>query len=378
MTVHAPRRLPRSPIIMQAAVFLGREQIEVRDVPVPGPGDHELLLRVEIAGVCGTDVKTYFQGARGRLQPPHIIGHEIAGTVVQVGLGVTGYAEGDHVALATEVGCGGCDWCRRGLYKFCAGGGPIGWRYPGGFAEYMVVPEPAMRQGNAILLPADIPFEEAVFLEPLACCINAQRFLDIGVGDTLVVLGAGGVGCLHALLAGLEPIDRLILVNASSGRRLELARRAGVQADVMVSAADDDPVARVMAETDGRGADVVIVAAPSPEAAEAALAMAAHRGRVSLFAGLPGGARRLAFDANAIHYREISVFGAFSSSLEDCLAARRLMASRRLNLAQLITHRFPLSEIAAALEAARAGESLKAVVYPGRLPRQETASDKPD
>ncbi|UCC89620.1 MAG: alcohol dehydrogenase catalytic domain-containing protein [Anaerolineales bacterium] len=349
---------------MKAAVFLGREQIQVQEVPVPECRAHELLLRVELAGICGTDVKTYFQGARGKLRPPHIIGHEIAGTVAQVGSNVAGYSVGDRVGLATEVGCGHCNWCTRGLYKFCEEGGPIGWLYPGGFAEYMLVPELAMRQGNALRMPSDIPFEETVFLEPLACCISAQRFLNIGWGDTVVVMGTGGVGCLHALLAGLEPVGKLILINASSERRLELARQAGVQADLTITAAMEDPVQRVLAETHGQGADVVIVAAPSPVAQEQALQMAARRGRVSLFAGLPADSRSVECDTNAIHYKEVSVFGAFSSSLADFLSARSLIANRKLALAPLITHRFSLSEVVKALEVARAGEVLKVVIHP--------------
>jgi L-iditol 2-dehydrogenase len=213
-------------------------------------------------------------------------------------------------------------------------------------------------------MPKDIAFEEAMFLEPLACCINAQRFLQIGAGDTVVVMGAGGIGCIHALLARLEPIAKLIVINASSKSRLEMARQAGVQADVTIMAANEGPVAKVMAETDGRGADVIIVAAPSPEAQEAALQMAARGGRVSLFASLTAGVRPVVFDVNLIHYREISVFGAFSSSLEDFLLGRSLLSSQRLTLAPLITHRFPLSEIVAALNVAKAGQSLKAVVYP--------------
>ena len=349
---------------MRAAVFYAPGKIEVQDIPVPECGESELLLRVEMVGICGTDVKTYYQGGRSTLKPPQIIGHEIAGTVVQVGSNVAGYSEGDHVALATEVGCGHCDWCTRGLYKFCEDGGPIGWRYPGGFAEYVAVPDLALRQGNAILMPRHIPFEEAVFLEPLACCINAQRFLRIGLGDTVVVMGAGGIGCLHAMLARLEPISKLILVNASSESRLEMARQAGVQADVYITAAKEDPVTRVLEETGGRGADVVVVAAASPEAQEQALSMAARRARVSLFAGLPAGGRPVVCDTNVIHYREISVSGAFSSSLEDCLLARDLMGSRRLTLAPLITHHFPLSKIVAALEVAKAGGALKVVIYP--------------
>jgi len=349
---------------VKAAVYLGPENIQVQDIPSPECGDQELLLRVEVVGICGTDVKTYFQGGRSTLKPPQVLGHEIAGVVVRVGSGVSGYAEGDHVAMATEVGCGHCDWCTRGLYKFCEEGGPIGWLYPGGFAETMAVPELALRQGNAVLMPKDIPFEVAVFLEPLACCINAQRFLQIGVGDTVVVMGAGSTGCLHAMLAKLEPIGKLIIINASSERRLERVREAGVKADVYLTAAREDPVARVLEETDGRGADVVIVAAPSPVAQEQAHHMAARRGRISLFAGLPAGSRPVVCDTNAIHYRELSVFGAFSSSLADFLAARALIASRRLALETLITHRFPLSEIVAGLKAARAGESLKAVIYP--------------
>lgn len=349
---------------MKAAVFLGPENIKVQDLPVPGCGDHELLLKVKIAGICGTDVKTFYLGARGTLKPPHIIGHEIAGTVVQVGSNVAGYSEGDHIALATEVGCGHCDWCTRGLYKFCEKGGPIGWLYPGGFAEYMVVPELAVRQGNAVAMPRDIPSEEAVFLEPLACCISAQRFLGISVGDTVVVMGAGSMGCIHALLARIEPAAKLMLVNATSEKRMQLARKAGIQADVYITAASEDPVQRVFEETKGQGADVVIVAAPSPEAQEQALRMAARRGRVSFFASLPRGSRPVVCDANAIHYREISIFGAFSSSLEDFIAARDLISSQRVALAPLITHRFSLSEIVSAIKTARAGEALKAVIYP--------------
>lgn len=349
---------------MQAAVFLGREHIEVQEVPIPECSAHELLLRVELTGICGTDVKTYYQGARGKLKPPHIIGHEVVGTVVEVGSQVTGYAEEDQVALATEVGCGHCDWCRQGLYKFCEDGGPIGWLYAGSFTEYMRVPEPALRQGNAIRLPKEVPFEEGVFLEPLACCLNGQRFLQIGAGDTVVVMGAGSIGCIHAKLARLAPIDKLILVNATSEARLEMARRAGVQADAYVTATREDPVCLVLEETDGRGADVVIVAAPSLVAQEQALQMAARHARVSLFAGLPKGSRPVSYDTNAIHYREISIFGAFSSSLADFLAARRLIASGRLTLAPLITHRFPLSEVVKAIETVRAGQALKAVLDP--------------
>ncbi len=350
---------------MKAAVYEGIEQMVIRISPKPVCGEHELLLRVELVGLCGSDVKAFFAG-RSTLKVPQIMGHEVVGTVIEVGAEVGGYEVGDVVALATEVGCGHCDYCARAEYKFCPNGGPLGWRYAGGFTELMVIPEQAVRQGNAVRFPQHVAFENAVFLEPLACCINAQRFLHYPPGATVAVLGAGSNGCLNAMLAQLQPISKLFMINAGSKQRLSMAKKAGVKADVWIPASKEDPVKRVMEETDGRGADIVIVSAPSSAAQELAVELTARGGQISLFAGLPVGSAPVIFDTNAVHYRDISVFGGFSSSLADCLLARDLMAQGLLNVAPIITHRYELDRIVDAIHAFKAGEMLKAAILPPR------------
>jgi L-iditol 2-dehydrogenase len=348
---------------MQAAVYLGIEQMVIQEIPEPTCGDHELLLEVNLVGLCGSDVKAFYQG-RSTLIPPQVMGHEVVGTVIELGRNVKGYEVGDRVALATEVGCGTCDWCHQGEYRFCTEGGPLGWRYAGGFARYMTIPEQAVIQGNAVRFPPHVPNEEAVFLEPFACCINAQRFIRYQPGATVAIIGAGSNGCINAKLAGLQPISKLIMINSSSEKRIEMARKAGVSADRFIIASEEDPLSAVMEETNGRGANIVIVSAPSSEAQELAVKLAAVGGQISLFAGLPIGSRPVQFDTNAIHYREITVYGGFSSTLGDCLKARDLLANGQIELEPIITHHFALPDLVRAIRMFHSGEMLKAVIHP--------------
>ncbi len=238
----------------------------------------------------------------------------------------------------------------------------IGYFWPGSFAEYMVPPPRALTQGFVQKIPAGLSYEEAALAEPLACCVNGQNLLHAGASDTVVVIGAGPIGLMHVLLAQARGCQKVVLVQRSQAR-LDLARRV-VQADAFISTVDEDPVERVRAETDGRGADVVIVAAASKEAQQMALQMVGLRGRVSFFGGLGHSDSLAKLDSNLIHYKECTVTGASSSTSEQNREALRLLASGAVRGRVLISHEFPLERITEALEVARSSQGLKVVVIP--------------
>jgi len=346
---------------MKAAVYLGPEKVEIRDVPKPACGPEEILVKVGACAICGTDVRIYYSGQKN-VKPPAVTGHEIAGTIEQVGRSVTGYRPGQKAVIVTPVGCGRCKFCRAAQHNLCVDFRAIGYDFPGGFAEYVTINEEAVRQGNVIVAPDSLPFDEGSLVEPLSCCINGQEYLNISLGDTVVIIGAGPIGCMHAELAKTYGATRVIMADTVD-ERVELARSA-TSADVVFNGLKEDSVKKVMDETGGLGADVVIAACSAPIAQQQALQMAAKRGRVSFFAGLPKDKPTIAFDSNLLHYREISVFGAFASHATDYMRALALVASRKIDARKLITKRIPLDEIVSGFETSRAGHGLKIVVQP--------------
>jgi len=343
---------------MKAAVFMGPERMEVKEVPKPKCREGEVLLQVKACAICGTDGRIYFHGQKN-VVPPHIIGHEIAGDIVEVGPGVKGHKAGDRVTVVTSIGCGHCRYCERGLTNMCPDSKAIGYYYPGGFAEYMPVPAEAVRQRAVIKLPGGMPYDVAAMVEPLSCCINGQEYLHIEPGDMVVVVGAGPIGCMHLMLAKAAEAGKTIIIDVDE-KRLKMAERFAP--DVVVDGRVGSSVERVLKETKGLGAEVVIVACGSHQAQEDAVRMAAKMGRVSYFAGLPKDEPTITFDSNLVHYREISVFGAFASYRAQFVKALDLIQSGRIDAAQVITHRFPLEKIVEAIITTKKGEGLKSVV----------------
>ena len=345
--------------LMKAAVFEGPERMSVKQVPRPECGPGEVLVKVKACAVCGTDIRIYYHGQKN-VVPPHIIGHEIAGIIAEVGEGVGDCQSCEPVTLVTSVGCGGCKYCQKGYVNLCPSGKALGYFYPGGFAEYIAVPREAVGQGNVLKLPPGISFEEASIVEPLSCCINGQDYLKIESGETVAVFGAGPIGRMHAELARASGASRIILIDLSP-QRLELARNCS-SIDYIVDAARENPVERVLDLTHGEGADVAIVACSSGKAQQQALKIATKKGRVSFFAGLPKQNSVIELDSNIIHYREISVFGAFASYREQYLRALELISSGKVEAKDIITHRFPLDRIVEAIETAKSGIGLKVVI----------------
>jgi len=345
---------------VRAAVFYGPEDLRFEERPLPAPKENELLLEVGACAICGSDLRTYRFGARNITQPV-VIGHELAGTIVEAGRTLKDWRAGDRVAVAPAVPCCECSYCRRGLQTMCDNLRSIGYEYDGGFADYMIVPWAAVRAGCVNRIPANLTFEEAALAEPLACAINGQELLGVGLEDRVAILGAGPLGLMHADLAKIRGVRRIILIDVRE-RRLELAR--AFAADVLVDGGREDVAARVREETEGAGASVVIVAAASAQAQEQALALAAKRGRVSFFGGLPKNNPCASLNANLIHYRELLVMGAYGSMPRHNRLALDLLASGRIHAAGLVSLVAPLERLLEGFAAAAEGRVLKVVVKP--------------
>ena len=341
----------------------GDLRIEDADVPEAGPGD--LVIRVRTCSTCGTDAKI-FRFGHHHISLPRVLGHEVAGEVTEVGseVGVQGghrWSPGDRVQIIAAIPDGVCFFCRRGQHTVCEDLESIGYQYDGGFAESMRVPAKVLAVDGVNRIPEHVPFEEASLTEPLACVLNGQELAQVGEGDAVVVLGAGPIGCLHVRLARARGARMVVLIDVNQGR-LDLAARA--EPDAAIDSTKDDPIDAIKKLTDGRGADVVITATGVGQAQEQALEMAALRGRISLFGGLPRDDSVIRFDSNLVHYRELSVVGAYGSAPRHNREALALIADGKVRVDDLITHRMPLTDVNRAIETVMSGEGLKVVIEP--------------
>jgi len=344
---------------MKVVRFYAPGDVRVEDAPEPQAGPGEVKIRVRNCSTCGTDLKIYRHGHH-RIAPPRVMGHEIAGEVVELGTGVGGWAVGDRVQVIAAIPCGQCAECRRGRMTVCPNQESMGYQYDGGFAEYMTVPAKVLAVGGLNRIPEGVGFDEASVAEPLACVLNGQELARVGAGDDVVVVGSGPIGCLHVRLARSRGAARVFLVELNR-ERLERAA-ALVAPDEAVSADDGDIPEQILKLTDGRGADVVITAAASGKAQEQALQYAARQGRISFFGGLPQDAPTITCDSNLVHYRELTIVGANGSSPAHNTRALGLIASGEVPVEDLITHRLPLDAVLDALDIVARGEAVKVTI----------------
>ncbi len=345
---------------MKAAVLEDYNKLVVKEVPTPEVDQDSVLVRVKACAVCGSDIRIYHSG-NNRVNMPQIIGHEIAGEVVEVGSNVTKFKVGDRVAIGADVPCGECAFCEAGIGNNCQINYAMGYQFAGGFAEYVLLNRIVVNYGPVHKIPDHVSFDEAAMAEPLGCVLNALELSNIRLGDTVVIIGAGPIGCMIIGVARKMGATKVIVVQRSMAR-LEYARRFG--ADVYVLSSEEDAVARVLEETGGLGADVVITANPSPQAQADALKMAKNRARINLFGGLPKDKSMVTLDTNIIHYKELFVHGAHGALPIHHGKAVELIASGAVNVNEYISHHFSLDDINEAFQAAEGHEGMRVVVNP--------------
>jgi L-iditol 2-dehydrogenase len=350
------------PSVMQAAVYQGRDRVELREVPVPGIGEGEILVRVGACGVCATDIKKI---EFGLVPPPRVFGHEIAGTVVRAGRKVTKFEPGARVVVHHHVPCRRCFYCRRKLYSQCdiyrrtgttAGFEPAG----GGFAEYVRVMDWIVEDGT-VEIPDGISFEEASFLEPLNTCLKALETAELEPGEVVLVVGQGPIGLLLTQAARRSGCTVVGLDLMES--RLRVARELG--ANFALNPGKESVEGILAGITEGRGADLAIVATAVPDVVVMAQKQVRRGGRVLLFAQtVPE--EIIPVDASRICMEEKKLVGSYSSSVELQEEAARLIFGRRVNVSRLITHRLPLARLLDGIHIAShpSEDSLKVVINP--------------
>jgi L-iditol 2-dehydrogenase len=351
---------------MKAALMHDVEVVKVEDAAEPALDPAGALIQVEACGICGTDARTFFNGDP-RAPAPWLLGHEPVGVLAEVGPEADlppGVSRGDRVFLGSILTCGECRWCRDGFQNLCERHELYGYTpYPGAYAELAAVPPIATK--NLFPLPPDLPSDLATVTDPFACALNGIEMADIQLGDTVMILGSGPIGCWQTLLARDRGAARIYLSDVIP-ERLDLALKAvGPLVDDAWVAGEDNGVEEVRSRTDGTGAERVIVAAPAKPAQQAALEMAAKRARVVYFAGLPKHDPVSPLDMNQLHYKELAVLGAYGATHRQYRITMGYLDRRREELAPIVTHRFPLGRIAEAFETIRSGAGLKMVIEPG-------------
>jgi L-iditol 2-dehydrogenase len=350
---------------MRAVVYHGVNDMRVETVPVPHIGPGELLVRIATCGICGTDLKKIHFGSH---TAPRIFGHEMAGVIAAVGSGVSKYGVGERVMVFHHVPCGECYYCRKGtpaqcpLYKktgVTAGFEPSG----GGFAEFIRVMDFVVTNGGVVRIPDGVPFEQAAFVEPVNTVLKGVKLLNLAPDDSVLVIGQGPIGLMHAVLS--SRIASKVLTSDLYPERHAIAAQYGLQHPI--HAGSENVVERVLAETDGRGADAVILAVGGTSLIRTAMDAARPGGKVMLFAQTQHG--EVAIDPAAVCVDEKTLLGSYSSSFGILDEVTELVFDGYRNgfdLTRLISHRYSIDEAVAAIEVAShpKADSMKIMIEP--------------
>jgi L-iditol 2-dehydrogenase len=345
------------PTTMRAMMYLGPEQLELREIPIPKPGPDEILVRVRRATTCGTDAKTYRRGHH-LIQPPTTFGHEFSGDIVAVGKEVERFKPGMRVVPHNSAPCQACYYCKHGQENLC---GSILWNF-GAYAEYAIIPGPIVRL-NTFEIPEGMSYAQASILEPLVSVTHGQRIIQIKPGEHVAIIGAGGpIGLMHVQMAVYSGAAQVIAVDLSE-TRLEVARQLG--ATSLLNPQNQDVVQVIKDLTDGRGVDVAIESAGAKEAWLTAVNSVRKGGRVLWFGGLKGGTP-IELDTHWIHYGELSLHGTFHGTPLDVLRSFELIRSGVINTQALISEERPLEEVEESLQRMMRGEVVKVAIDPER------------
>ena len=338
---------------MKAAMYYSQKDIRIEEIPIPEIGEDEVLVEMKACGICGSDLMDWYLKSRA----PLVLGHEPAGIIIKKGNKVKGFSVGDRVFVHHHVACLTCHYCMHGDYTLCEQFHRTNIE-PGGLAEYFRVPAPNLKI-DTLRIPETLLFEEATLIEPVGCCIRAFRKSGIQPGDSVAIIGAGTTGIILAALSKIFGAAKTI-VSDLIAYRLRVAEKFG--ADATVNPENEDLAGVVKAETNGIGADVVIVTAPSIEAYKAGLSVCRKGGKLCVFAPTQPG-KHLQISPKELFFSEIQIVPSYSTSHLETRMALELIKSGRIRIKELITHRFGLVDSAEAFETAlESKESLKVMV----------------
>ncbi len=346
---------------MKAAILRGPGQFACEDLPYPELPTDGAILKVEACGICGSDLRAVKHGLRFGISS-QILGHEVAGVLVEVGRDVHDYAVGDRLAIAADVHCQACYYCHHDLYNLCENWQLLGTHYPGGMAEYMQLPDAILHRGIVHRIPEELSSLYAALAEPASSVIAAQQDLNIQLGEVVVIFGDGPIGALHVQVAQARGAKAILV--GTRPERLDLMRKRGIGAWRILDSHTTDVVAEIKALTEGRGADSAIAAAPSKTAVTAAISVVRKRGRVALFAGMPRNDPMVEIDNNRIHYDEVRLFGSFSYHPSCHQIALDLIGRGLIDAQKIITALYPLEQLDKAMDALKDHRELKVMLTP--------------
>ncbi len=342
-------------VSMKATILLEPGKIELQEVEMPRAGPGEVIVRVRSALTCGTDLKAFRRG-HPKIPMPTRFGHEFSGDVWEVGEGVEGFRVGDQVMCVNSAPCGECEECRRGLENLCTSPDMFSW---GAFAEYMKVPARIVKH-NMFKKPPGLSYSEAAMLEPLACVVYGLEQVRLKLEDTVLIIGAGPIGLLHVMVTKVLGAGKII-VSGRRRKRLKIARLIG--ADVVIDAAREDVHERVMEETRGVGASLVVECTGQLKVWEESTRLVARGGTVILFGGLPKGTTA-SFDTARLHYDQITLKGVFHFTRSAVRSAYDLLASGRVRVKDLITGSYTLDDMKKVIDQLIDGNCVKIEVVP--------------
>ncbi len=344
---------------MKVAMYYRNDDVRVEQQAIPTIGPGELLVRVEVCGLCGGETMEWYLAERA----PKVLGHEPTGIVEAIGDCVTKFKVGDRVFVHHHVACMSCHYCDRGRFTLCAHFSKTKIE-PGGFAQFIRVPAENARL-DTLLLPDEVSFEAGTIIEPMACCLKGVRQTPLHPGDTVAVIGAGFMGMCYTQLLRLGNAAKIFVLDFNDWR---LARAREMGATHTINPGQGDPQELLRQQNNGRGADAVFVSAPTLKAWESGLALCERGGQLHL-GGPPPPGTTWPVDPTALYFSEIQINSSYSAHHIDTRSVLDLLIAGRLDAEALITHRFNLEQVPSAIQLLlNAGESLKSLIYPWDMP----------
>ena len=339
---------------MKVAMYYNNNDVRIEEMPTPTISDKELLVKVHSSGICGSDVMEWYRIKKA----PLVLGHEISGEIVKTGKNIKKFKEGDRVFVTHHVPCNKCEYCKKGQYTLCKTLHSTKF-YPGGFAQYLRVPEINVKTGTFIL-PDEMSYDEGTFIEPLACVVRGFRVADYQPGQTILVLGSGIAGLLNIKLAKAKGASKIFATDIND-YRLKLAKKMG--ADVAINAKENVPE-QVKKYNNGKLADFVILCVGAPSAAKQALNSVAPGGTVLFFAPTEPGVDIL-FPLFDLWNKQIKMFSTYAGAPDDIVDAIKILKNKEIDVNDMITHKLPMDKTPEGFKlVAEAKDSIKVIIEP--------------